>query len=130
MEDLSGGGFAQTGRVETTRKDLRLNTPRITSSSQLQQGVMAFTALLMSLTCLSAGSLHTLFSTAIYGIYAPKLLHLQNVGFFTPPGCVLFWGAVQHSEVLLADNLPGTSGMERWSGVPRALSLHDFIFIH
>lgn len=38
-----------------------------------------------------------IFECRVSGIYAPKLLHLQNSGSFTPPGCVLFWGAVQLS---------------------------------
>lgn len=131
MEDLCGGGFVQTGRAEVTRKYLRLHIPPVPSSAQVQQRDMAFTALMMLLTCLSAGSLHTFISIGICGINASKLLHLQNIGSFSPPGCVLFWRAVQHSEVPLADNnLSGTSGRERWSEELRALSLHDFIFIH
>lgn len=80
MEGLSGGGFARTGRAEVTRKDLRLNTPTVPSSSQVQQGVMAFTALLMLSMCLSTGSLRTFISTIMCGIYVTKLLHLQNAG--------------------------------------------------
>lgn len=117
-------------RFEVTGKDLRLHTPTVPSSAQVQQEVMAFTALLMLSTCLIAGSLHTLISTGICGIYAPKLLHLQNVGSFTPHGCVLFWGAVQHSKgPACRQQLARHSGMERWSE-ELTLSLHDFVFIH
>lgn len=57
------------------------------------------------------------------------LLHLQDIGPFAPPGCVLFLGAMQRSEVLLED-LPGTSSKERRSEELRALLLYQCVFIH
>lgn len=61
------------------------------------------------------------------------LLHLQDIGPFTPlgPGHVLFLGAMQHSQVLLAAcDLPGTSSQERWSEDPETLLLYQWLFIH